>query len=146
MECRRITFYQQLNRYNRKINSAILSLDSLTEDYKDSVAPTSLDSYLFEVHELIAKHFEKEEHMIALILNAILYENWEVSKENSKRLVNYLKKLSITESEIISSRYNVDRKIVEKSITFCNKLTMDELRRKIQYSFIILKDIIKEIR
>ena len=42
MECRRITFYQQLNRYNRKINSAILSLDSLVEDYKDQIGLTSL--------------------------------------------------------------------------------------------------------
>lgn len=146
MECRRITFYQQLNRYNRKINSAILSLDSLAEDYKDAVAPTYLDSYLYEVHELISKHFEKEEHIVALILNAILYENWEVSEENIKRVVNYLKKLSITEAEIIGDRYDIDRKIVENSIIFCNKLTMDELRRKVQYSFIKLKDIVKEIR
>ena len=146
MECRRITFYQQLNRFNRKINSAILSLDSLTEDYKDAVSPTSLDSYLYEVHDLIAKNFEIGEYLIALILNALLYETWEVSQGNIKKLVAYLKKLSITESEILSERYDIKPDIAVNAIKYCNSLTMDELRRKVQYSFIRLQEIIKEIQ
>lgn len=146
MECRRITFYQQLNRYNRKINSAILSLDSLTEDFKDAVSPTYMDSYLYEVHDVIAKNFDAGEYLIALILNAILYESWEVSKENDKRVVNYLKKLNITESEILSERYDIKQQQAIDAIKYCNSLTMDELRRKVQYSFIRLQNIIKEIQ
>ena len=146
MECRRITFYQQLNRYNRKINSAILSLDSLTEDYKDAVSPAYMDSYLYEVHDVISKNFDIGEYLIALILNAILYEHWEVSKENLRRVVNYLKKLKLSEADILAERYDIKKDQAASAIKYCNSLTIDELRRKVEYSFIRLQNIIKEIQ
>lgn len=145
MECVRLTFYQQLNRYNRKINSAILSLDSLTEDYKDAAAPTYLDDYIYEVHDIIIQYFESEEHVLALMLNAILYETWDISESNAKRIAMYLKKLDLDDAKQISIRYNIDVEKVIKSVKYCNSLTVDELRRRVQYSFVKLKDVIKEL-
>ena len=145
MECVRLTFYQQLNRYNRKINSAILSLDSLTEDYKDAAAPTYLDDYIYEVHDIIIQYFEVEEHIMALMLNAILYENWDITEDNAKRAAIHLKKLDIEDAKQIASRYNLNCDKVIKSVKYCNSLTVDELRRRVQYSFIKLKDIVKEL-
>ena len=145
MECVRLTFYQQLNRYNRKINSAILSLDSLTEDYKDAATPTYLDDYIYEVHDIIIKYFESEEHLLALILNAILYENWDISEENAKRTAMHLKKLDLGDAGQIALRYNINQELIIKSVKYCNSLTVDELRRRVQYSFIKLKDVIKEL-
>ena len=145
MECVRLTFYQQLNRYNRKINSAILSLDCLTEDYKDAATPVYLDSYICEVHDVIIGYFEKEEHVLGLLLNGILYENWQMSEENAKRVAVYLKKLDLEDAKLIASRYSVDVEYVIKSVTYCNRLTVDELRRRVQYAFVKLKDIIKEL-
>lgn len=145
MECVRLTFYQQLNRYNRKINSAILSLDSLTEDYKDAAAPTYLDAYIYEVHDIIIQYFNSEEHVLALMLNAILYENWDINEDNAKRTAMHLKKLDLSDAKVIAERYSIDENKVLKSIKYCNNLTIDELRRRVQYSFVKLRTIIKEL-
>lgn len=145
MECVRLTFYQQLNRYNRKINSAILSLDSLTEDYKDAAAPIYLDDYVYEVHDMIVQYFESEEHVLALLLNAILYENWESNPENAKCTAMHLKKLDLNDARLIASRYGINEDKIIKSVKYCNSLTIDKLRRRVEYAFIRLKDIIKEL-
>lgn len=146
MESRRITFYQQLNRYNRKINSAILSLDSLTEDYKDAAAPTYLDDYIYEIHNIVSQQFINKEYINAFLLNGILYENWEFVNNDYKKFAIYLKKIHTSQAPLIAEHYDLPPEIVEEAINFCNNITIDQLRRRVEYSLIKLKDLIKDVR
>ena len=145
MECRRITFYQQLNRYNRKINSLILSLDSITEERKDSAAPAYTDFYLFEVHNIVTSQFLDHHYVSAIMLNGVLYDNWKVSEEDYKKIANQLKKVELEDAEMLSERYNVTKSLVEEAIMFCNYTSVEELRRRAEYSAIKLRELIKEV-
>lgn len=145
MECRRITFYQQLNRFNRKINSLILSLDSITEDRKDSVAPAYTDFYLFEVHNIVTSQFLDHHYVGALLLNGVLYDNLKVSEDDYRKVANQLKKVDIADAPTLSERYNVTQSLVEEAIVFCNSTSVEELRRRAEYSAIKLRELVKEV-
>ena len=91
VESCRLTFYQQLNRYNRKINAAILSLDSLQDDYKDIFIPKIHIDGFIEFKDIILKYFNQKDYFTAFMLDIIIHENVFTPKLNIKRLSHYLR-------------------------------------------------------
>lgn len=144
MECRRITFYQQLNRYNRKINSAILSLDSLTEDFKDMVMPTYEDSTLIEIFDLVCSKFNQGEHMMAFILDAIISHNLKNREEDYKKFVTYLRKMNESFCTEFSGRYDLPVEAVVEAANKVNLMSNVDLRKRVEYNLIRLKNLVKE--
>ena len=143
MECRRITFYQQLNRYNRKINSNMLSLDSLTDDFKDTVLPMYTESYMIEVSEIVANKFLENNYMMAFVIDAIMYENLRNREEDLKKFVTHFRRMDKAFCYNFAHRYNVPEDAVRDSIGYIGLLNNVELRKKIEYNLIKLKDILK---
>ena len=48
---------------------------------------------------------------------------------------NYSKGILIdNDADNISERYNISKEVVQKAIKYCNDLTIDHLRRQVQYS------------
>ena len=144
MECRRITFYQQLNRYNRKINSAILSLDSLTEDFKDVVMPTYEDSTLIELFDLVSSKFNQGEQMMAFILDAIICSGLKNREEDYRKFVTYLRKMNESFCIDFSSRYDISVENVKLAATAINSMNNVDLRKRVEYNLIRLKNFVKE--
>ena len=144
MECRRITFYQQLNRYNRKINSAILSLDSLTEDFKDVVLPTYEDSTLIEIFDLVCSKFNQEEYIMAFVLDAIITSGLKNREEDYRKFVTYLRGMNESFCVDFSCRYGIPSEDVKKASEKVNSMNNVDLRKRVEYNLIRLKNILKE--
>ena len=143
VESKRLTFYQQLNRYKRKINSAILSLDTLAEDFKDMVSPTYNDEYIFELHELVINNFKLKEYLAAFIIDAILYADVVTDNLDYRRLMSHLRSLDDDFCIMFSDRYELNLDEVREAITYVVKLSSNVMKRKIEYNVIKLRDLLK---
>jgi hypothetical protein len=144
MECRRITFYQQLNRYNRKINSAILSLDSLTEDFKDTVFPIYEDSKIIEIFDVVCAKFKEEEYMMAFILDAIICEGLRNREEDYRKFVTHIRRMNKSFCQNFSSRYGIPNEDVIYAVEKVHLLSNVDLRKRVEYNLIRLKSVLKE--
>ena len=144
MECRRITFYQQLNRFNRKINSNVLSLDSLTEDYKDLVLPTTEDSYIVELFDVITNKFNEGEYLMSFVLDAILCENLQNRKEDHRKFLCHIRGLDDNFCTLFGDRYGINTDTVKTAVEKVNLLNSTDLRKRIEYNLIRIKEILKE--
>ena len=145
IESKRLTFYQQLNRYKRKINSAITSLDTLVEDYKDVFIPTYNDEHNFIYDDIIVKFFEKKDYFICFMLDAILYEDVLSDGElNKRKLASYLRNLDDIQCMVFSERYNISLDKVLYSIQFVTSLNSYNMKKKIEYNLIKIKQYLEE--
>ena len=138
MECRRLTFYQQLNRYNRKINSDALSLDSLTDDYKDFVMPTENNSVEVEYHDMISRYFNSGEKIIAFILDAIMYEDIFGDDIEIKRLYSHLRKFDDIDTRIFSDRYGLEVNLVGEAMHELQSMSVNKFKKTVEYNLLRL--------
>lgn len=145
MESRRLTFYQQLNRYNRKINSAILSLDSLQEDYNDVFTPSSNINSSLEINELILHYFNNKDYFISFMIDIIINENVLQGNLNKKRLSFYLRRIDNKYCEQFSRRYDIPLDKVQKASSYVTNLTTYLVKRKIDYNLIRLKEVLNNV-
>ena len=140
MESRRLTYYQQLNRYKRKINSGISSLDSLVDEYKDVFSPTSHDEYTFEYDELIKKYFNDKDYFMSFLIDAIMYADVFCDGDFSKRKVSvHFRNLDDVYCDIFSWKYNLDFDEVKESSEEIKKLNSYNMKRKIEYNLLKLR-------
>ena len=144
MECRRITFYQQLNRFNRKINSAILSLDSLTDDYKDSVCPTYNEDYIFEAYDLVIRKFKQGEYMMSFLLDAMLTMNLSGDEDNYKKFMSHINSIDDEFCQEYADRYGLPLDDIKCAVTIFSGMRPVDMRKNIQYNLIKLRNILKE--
>ena len=145
IESKRLTFYQQLNRYKRRINSAIISLDSLVDEYKDVFAPSYSDGNNIEYDTLVIHYFNVKDYFMAFLIDAIMYEDVMDDKGLSKRkFSSHLRNLDDIFCETFSSRYKLPFEDVKNSITYVNNLSNYNLKNKIEYNLIKLKNVMKE--
>ena len=145
IESRRLTFYQQLNRYKRKINSAIGSLDSLVDDFKDVFMPTYNDEYDFVYNQIVADYFTKKDYFIAFMMDAILYE--DVMSDgllNRRKLASHIRNIDDEFCKIFAERYNIPLDYVKYSTQFVTKLSSYNMNKKIEYGLARLEKVIKE--
>lgn len=145
IESRRLTFYQQLNRYKRKINSAISSLDNLVDDFKDVFMPTYNDEYDFIYNQIVANYFEKKDYFIAFVMDAILYE--DVMSDgilNRRKLASHIRNIDDEFCEVFAERYNLSLDCVKYSKQFVTDLSSYNMKNKIEYSLARLRKVIEE--
>lgn len=142
IESARITFYQQSNRYKRKINSAIKSLDDLVDDFKDVFMPSKNDEYYFIYHELITDTF-KRSPVVAFAFHGILYEGIiDNSGINEKKLQIYLRNLTDSFCKKFAEAYNLDETEVIEEKNKLTGLSFYLLKRKVQYSIFMIKKLL----
>ena len=138
IESRRVTFYQQLNRYNRKINGLTLSLDSLTEDLFDTVTPLYEDTYDIETEELVLKYFNKMDYFTAFMLDAIIVEGYTLP-ENTKKLASYLINYDKNSCRGFAFRYNIPLDKVVEASKYITNLSRFRVNSKIKSTLDKLK-------
>lgn len=129
MESRRNTFYQQLNRYNRKINSVTLSLESLTEDMSDVYTPMCEDEHTFIMDDLIVRAFQEKDYFFAFLIDAITVEGYKVGGKN-KKLVTHLLHID-KHCDIFAGRYGLNIDAVIRASTYITRLSRSVIGYKI---------------
>jgi hypothetical protein len=145
IESKRLTFYQQLNRYKRKINSAITSLDSLVEDYKDVFMPSYDDQYNFIYNQLVVQYFEKKDYFMAFMLDAILYEDVMTDGQlNKRKLTSHIRNIDDFFCEVFANRYDLKPEDVIFSKQFVIGISSYNMKNKVEYNLIKLKSVLQE--
>lgn len=144
MESRRLTFYQQLNRNNRKINSNLLSLDTLTQSYNDMFVPIYCDTYDYEVNEYVIDYFNKKDYFMAFLIDAILYEGVMTPDLNIKKLSAHFRKLDEIFCIRFSNKYKIKLDTVKKAVDELEKLSAYRFKNKVKYSLIVLGNKMKQ--
>jgi hypothetical protein len=145
LECLRLTFYQQLNRYNRKVNSLALSLENLAEDYLDAYTPKIEEDSRLLYKDMIENYFNKKEYIKSFILDIILYD-YDMNKNFSrKRLVTMLRSLDNSYYKIFSKRYNIEETKVQNAVQKTKKLTLHKLKNLTELILIQLKEDLGEV-
>jgi hypothetical protein len=129
MESRRVTFYQQLNRYNRKINSALLSLESLSDDWADANTPMVDDEYNIDLEEIVMECFYLKDYFYAFLLDAIIYENYIIHK-HYKKIVTHLQSIDDEYCEIFAGRYNLNLDRVKRASSYVTRMHRTEVNER----------------
>jgi hypothetical protein len=146
-ESRRITYYQQLNRFNRKINSEILSLDILVSDYGDMFEPIDDKTNTIWDEELVKKFFNKKDYFLSFMLDAIFNldvfevieeENGIYTKFSEKKIIKHLHHLD-KYYKIFAEKYGIDCNKVLKATEYCSPLSTQKMKTKIRKNILFLK-------
>lgn len=138
MESKRLTFYQQLNRYNRKINSNLLSLDGLTEDYSDAVTPSYNDHSDIVVRDIVTKLFNSKDYFYAFLADAVAYERFN-SVTDVKKITTYLLTLDDIQCEIFANRYDYDFDKVKKASSYITRMRREDIKERVEDMSIDMK-------
>lgn len=145
IESKRLTFYQQLNRYKRKINGAITSLDTLMEEYKDVFAPSYNEDYSVEYHTLIINYFNTKDYFMAFFIDAIMYEDvMDNNGVSQRKLSSHLRNLDDEYCKYFAQKYMIPLDKVKQSVPYVNNISSYNLKNKIEYSLIRLRHTLKE--
>lgn len=129
MESRRVTFYQQLNRYNRKINSALLSLESLSDDWADANTPAVEDEHTIDLEETVMECFNLKDYFYAFLLDAVIYENYTIHK-HYKKLVTHLQNIDDEYCRTFAGRYDLDFNRVKRASSYVTRMDRTEVNER----------------
>ena len=143
LESRRCTFYQQLNRYNRKINSALLSLESLSEDWADANTPSIEDEHKIDLDEFVIMCFNCKDYFYAFLLDAIIYEHYSPYKQ-PKKLVSHLLSIDDDYCKLFACRYDRDLKRVIRASTYITNKSRKIMTDRVKASPRELKHKLKQ--
>lgn len=145
MESIRLTFYQQLNRHKRKVNSAILSLDTLIEDYDDVFNPESPEPVESSIwNYIVTDYFDKKDYFVAFMVDMVLYDDVVKDKLDEKRLNLYLRNIDNKYCVEFAHRYHYNVNDVIKASSYVTKLSSTVIRKKIEYTLLKLGKEIRE--
>lgn len=144
MESRRVTYYQQLNRYKRKVNSAAVSLDSLVDEYKDVFSPTYEDDYSFAYNSIVVDYFNRGSYFTAFFLDALLYADViEDTGINNRKMSLHMRKLQQGYYETFAYRYELKLSDVMSATDNIVKLSSRAMKTSIEYNIIKLRNKLK---
>ena len=145
LECLRLTFYQQLNRYKRKANSLNLSLESIEEEYADLFTPTYTDDTRVLYKDMIQTYFYKKEFAKSFILDIILYD-YDIKKGfNRKRLITMLRSLDHCYCREFSERYSIDIDKTEKAVKMIKNMSLHKIKNLTELILIQLKQDLRKV-
>lgn len=134
---RRNTFFQQSNRFNRKINHEVDSIDRLSEEYKDSYVPKSVNKSKIDYDSinLVRKNFLSGNIFFAVMIDLILNSDiFTESKFDINMLIKSFKKLDDKYAEYFSSFYQLNYdKVYINIITFA-KASKKQLHQNIEFN------------
>lgn len=144
MESRKNTFYQQLNRNNRKFQSDHLSLDMVMgEDSGSSLEPEYIESYNVEYDEIIKEYFRKKDYFMAFLFDVVLYET-SVVESGYKCLTTYLMTLDEVQCKIFAHRYALDEESVINASKYLTNLSRHKMKARLDRGLCELKRLLRK--
>ncbi len=142
-------WFQASNRYKRKINHSLFSLDCLKEDFADCFEPVAEDNDILEysIKDLVYKAFRDKQYLFSLMLDLIVNDIELGPINNDKSLISAIKKSikSLPDDYVysFSSNYNLDSKLVENSFKLIYNMSDDRLTKSIEGYIYKLRSIFR---
>ena len=135
------------NRYKRKLNNELLSLDALEEESSDGYfIPIEDKSVDFSIYfkDVVRQYFLKEEYLQAFVLDSIVNNNsftktTEKQKFSFGKLKSSILNISDDYCKIFSNEYNLDPKDVKVSLMKVKNMNSSTIDISIRRFFKILK-------
>lgn len=146
MKCARANWFQASNRFKRKVNHGTLSLEGLTEEYRDAYTPDHLivmPDKEFEYSGLVIQSIENNKYLLALIIDIII-NDLDVQKCTSydmtmNQIRRAIKSLPREYYLIFSEIYDLDINLVEKFFNMVYNMSDTKLKQSIEaYSYQIM--------
>lgn len=150
VNCDRANWFQASNRYKRKINHGINSLDLLKESFGDSVMPLELvdDIEFSSYKDLVVSYFNKQQYLMALVIDVIVNDINIEQISDDKSLVYQIKKSikSLPENYFISfaKNYDLDKNLVEKSFSYIYNMSDNRMKSSIENYIYKLRSLLKK--
>ena len=146
LQSNRLIHYQASNRYKRKLNYTLNSLDEIKEEYNIDI-DNKQDSFL-DLDKQIIKFFREKEYFAAFVLDGILNnDSFDIINNNKvfsrKKLAKHIRHLDDEYCEVFAELYDLDVEKVKHAALYCNKLNTEKIYKKLDSLFNYLKRIIK---
>lgn len=154
IKCTRLTYFQQLNRYKRKVSIGTLSLDQIlneTGDYilNDDLVNKSQAEIQDEMYEqnLVNDVFSKKQYFLAVLIDAILNNNcFNDGSEmddyrtdlDRRKVVKVLSHIDDQYCKRFSYRYFIDLQKVKKAMSYISNLKSQDMYNMIQTNLKLL--------
>lgn len=139
VKCDRVNWFQASNRYKRKINHGLNSLETLSEDYADAYMPVELTTTAPEYtteRELVLYYFDRQQYLMALMIDMIVNDIKLETVHNDRTLTGAIKKSikSLPEdySKIFSNNYDIPQEKVDKSFQYIYNMSDGKLKQSIE--------------
>lgn len=153
VKCDRANWFQASNRYKRLINHNTSSLEALSEEFKDSYLPDNLikdDSTKDEYKFLVCEYFDKQQYLLALIIDVIIHDVPLEKCEDTKNLIltikRCIKSLPDNYYKIFAENYEYSSEQVEKSFSYIYNMSDTKLKQSIETYIYMLKSLLKRSR
>ena len=149
VNCDRANWFQASNRYKRKINHGLGSLELLKESYGDSFLPEqSVEELHYENYkDLVLIYFKKQQYLLSLMIDMIVNDISIDQTIDDKSLVNQIKKsirsLPDNYSYLFAKTYNLDEILVEKSFSYIYNMSDSKMRLAIENYIYKLRSILE---
>ena len=150
VKCARANWFQASNRYKRKINHAAASLEALSDEYKDAYVPSNLikdDTAANTYRYLVTEYFNKQQYLMALIIDVIVHDLTLERCVDTKSLVLNIKKciksLPSDYYRSFAEIYDFPTEKVEKSFSYIYNMSDNKLKQSIENYIYKLKNVLK---
>lgn len=145
----RLTFLQQANRYNRKINNGIISIDEIMENNPSNtvvdICTNDSTDYIYEAYLL--ECFKNKKYFSAFMIDAIL--NLNVFEEENidgnyyvffseKKLLKHMRSLDKSYCSIFALRYKLPVDKVINASKYCTMLSTNTMHSRVDDELKIL--------
>lgn len=149
----RMGFYQSSNTYKRRRNYGLYSLESLIDDYGDTVnlaesTPLDNSDEVVDIYRLVNSAFDNKSYVTAFIIDCIVNEDlFKRSKKgnrlkfNRKGLITKLSNLTPQYFTRFAATFNRDLSEVIEAGQQCTKLSKGKLETATRQSFKKLRNI-----
>lgn len=149
VKCDRANWFQASNRYKRRINHGLQSLESLSDEYSDSYLPTELtaDAPQFSLcKDLVLHYFNNQQYLMALMIdvisNDISLENVSDDKSLVANIKKSIKSLPENYSTIFSNNYDIEKDKVDISFDYIYNMNDSKLRQSIEHYVHVLRIVL----
>lgn len=150
VKCDRANWFQASNRYKRVVNHNLSSLESLTEDYKDSFVPDAMirnTTYDDEYKFMVCNYFDKQQYLMSLIIDVIVNDLPLEHCTDTKSLVLMIKRciksLPKHYYKIFAETYKYPPEKVEKSFAYIYNMSDTKLKQSIENYVYTLMTVLK---
>lgn len=132
-KCSKLTYFQQLNRFNRKLNIGLASIEALQESMNDASMPFyNTENVQFRGKEFVKSKFNSGEYFDAIMVFHILYSDvFEIiegeRKFSLKRLTKAIKSYNSKDVTMMSSLFDLSEEECEFAMSRLSKNSLSKL-------------------
>ena len=150
--CIKTNWFQASNRYKRKLNHGVLSIDTLLDEYGDLTIKSASKEPMRDVEYkyLVVAAFESKKYLLAIIFDIIINDLDLRCADDDNKLVSGIMKsirtLPKNYSSIFADNYGLNKDKVVKSFESVYNMSKERLKSSIEmYIYKLRADLLGDI-